>query len=70
MNFNNISFELRNVVWIQLAVIRPDASTGMNNSQVFPILSAHLGTPRKVLDGGTGQVGWTWDAKQPFAWRG
>ena len=28
--------------------------------------SDHLGTPRKVLDGGTGETRWSWDAKQPF----
>ena len=52
--------------WRPVAVIRPNPSTGMANPQVFPILSDHLGTPRKVLDGGTGQTRWAWDAKQPF----
>ena len=52
--------------WRPVAVIRPDTSTGMNTPHVFPILSDHLGTPRKVLDGKNGQVRWTWDAKQPF----
>ena len=52
--------------WRPVAVIRPDPATGMANPQVFPILTDHLGTPRKVLDGATGQTRWSWDAKQPF----
>lgn len=52
--------------WRPVAVVRPDANTGMANPQIFPILTDHLGTPRKVLDGNTGQVRWSWDAKQPF----
>ena len=30
------------------------------------MLSDHLGTPRKVLDGATGVTRWAWDAKEPF----
>lgn len=52
--------------WRPVATIRPDSATGMNNPRIFPILTDHLGTPRKVLDGNTGQVRWSWDAKQPF----
>ncbi len=52
--------------WRPVAVVRPDAATGMANPQVFPILTDHLGTPRKVLDGDTGETRWAWDAKQPF----
>jgi hypothetical protein len=52
--------------WRPVAVVRPDATTGMANPQIFPILTDHLGTPRKVLDGATGQVRRSWDAKQLF----
>ena len=52
--------------WRPVAVVRPDPATGMVNPKVFPILTDHLGTPRKVLDGDTGQTRWAWDAKQPF----
>ena len=52
--------------WRPVAVVRPDPATGMANPKVFPILTDHLGTPRKVLDGDTGQTRWAWDAKQPF----
>ena len=52
--------------WRPVAVVRPDATTGMANPQIFPILTDHLGTPRKVLDGNTGDTRWSWDAKQPF----
>ena len=52
--------------WRPVAVVRPNPTSGMANPQVFPILSDHLGTPRKVLDGSTGQTRWAWDAKQPF----
>ena len=38
----------------------------MANPKAFPILTDHLGTPRKVLDGDTGEARWAWDAKQPF----
>lgn len=49
-----------------IASVRPHATTGMNAPQIYPILSDHLGTPRKVLDGSTGHVRWSWDAKEPF----
>jgi RHS repeat-associated protein len=52
--------------WRPVAVVRPDAATGMSNPKLFPILTDHLGTPRKVLDGDTGETRWSWDAKQPF----
>ena len=52
--------------WRTVAVVRPNPTSGMTNPQIFPILSDHLGTPRKVLDGATGQTRWAWDAKQPF----
>ncbi len=52
--------------WRPVAVVRPDPATGMANPKVFPLLTDHLGTPRKVLDGDTGQTRWSWDAKQPF----
>lgn len=35
--------------WCPVLVIRPDASTGTNNQQLFPILNDHLGTLRKYL---------------------
>jgi len=38
----------------------------MNTPRIHPIVSDHLGTPRKVLDGATGQTLWSWDAKDPF----
>ena len=52
--------------WRPVAVIRPDSVAGMSNPRIFPVLTDHLGTPRKVLDGGTGEARWAWDAKQPF----
>ena len=52
--------------WRPVAVVRPDPNTGMGNPKVFPILTDHLGTPRKILDGDTGETRWSWDAKQPF----
>ena len=52
--------------WRPVAVVRPDPAMGMANPKIFPILTDHLGTPRKVLDGNTGEVRWSWDAKQPF----
>ncbi len=52
--------------WRPVAVVRPDPNTGMGNPKIFPILTDHLGTPRKVLDGDTGETRWSWDAKQPF----
>lgn len=47
-------------------MVRPDTATGMNNPKIYPIVSDHLGTPRKVLDGASGQTVWSWDAKDPF----
>ena len=52
--------------WRPVAVVRPSLTVGMANPDIYPILSDHLGTPRKVLDGNTGEVRWSWDAKQPF----
>ena len=52
--------------WRTIAVVRPDNLTGMNNPKIHPIISDHLGTPRKVLDGDSGQPVWSWDAKDPF----
>lgn len=52
--------------WRPVTVVRPDSVVGMNNPKIFPVLTDHLGTPRKVLDGDTGLVRWSWDAKQPF----
>ena len=52
--------------WRTIAVVRPDDSTGMNTPHIHPILSDHLGTPRKVLNGNTGETLWSWDAKDPF----
>ena len=49
-----------------LAVVRPATGTGMTNPHVFPVLTDHLGTPRKILDSQSGQVRWSWDAKEPF----
>lgn len=52
--------------WRAVAVVRPDPITQMNTPRIHPIVSDHLGTPRKVLDGATGQTLWSWDAKDPF----
>lgn len=52
--------------WRPIATVRPDPVHGMNAPRIHPILTDHLGTPRKVLDGGSGEVRWDWDAKDPF----
>lgn len=52
--------------WRVVGVARPNATSGMSSPDLFPVLSDHLGTPRKVLDGATGQSVWAWDAKEPF----
>ena len=52
--------------WRIVATVRPDASLGMSAPVIYPVLSDHLGTPRKVLDPVTGFTRWDWDAKEPF----
>ena len=52
--------------WRSVAVVRPSAISGMVNPDIHPVLTDHLGTPRKVLDASTGQTRWEWDAKEPF----
>ena len=34
-------------------------------ADIYPVLTDHLGTPRKVLDD-TGAPQWSWDAKDPY----
>ena len=37
-------------------------------AQIYPVLSDHLGTPRKVLDN-SGNPMWSWDAKDPYGFQ-
>jgi len=48
--------------WRPVATVRASGGT----STVYPILTDHLGAPRKVLDPSTGSAVWSWDAKEPF----
>ena len=52
--------------WRVVGVVKPHPSLGMTTPQVYPVLSDHLGTPRKILNATTGQSVWEWDAKDPF----
>lgn len=60
---------LEELVWLDgfrpLASVRPNATNGMTVPDYFPVLTDHLGTPRKVLDG-NGATRWSWDAKESF----
>ena len=38
----------------------------MTSPIVYPVLTDHLGSPRKVLDPVSGYTRWDWDAKEPF----
>ena len=49
-----------------VGVVKPSATLGMTVPQIYPVLSDHLGTPRKVLDPVSGFLVWSWDAKHPF----
>lgn len=54
------------LIKLVFVVLQQNPETGMSNPRIHPILSDHLGTPRKVLDGSTGKTLWSWDAKDPF----
>ena len=57
------------LVWLDgfrpVLSVRPNATTGMTAPDYYPVLTDHLGTPRKVLND-DGDVAWSWDAKEPF----
>ena len=52
--------------WRLVGSVRPDPALGMASPIVYPVLTDHLGSPRKVLDPTTGYTRWDWDAKEPF----
>jgi RHS repeat-associated protein len=57
--------------YVYLDGFRPVALVrGLSNPtpDLYPILTDHLGTPRKVLDG-AGVPQWSWDAKDPYGYQ-
>ena len=54
--------------WRAVATIRPDASLGMGSPVVYPIVSDHLGSPRKIL-AQSGALMWSWTNTEPYGYQ-
>lgn len=54
--------------WRAVATIRPDPALGMASPAIYPIVSDHLGSPRKILDQ-AGTLLWSWTNTEPYGYQ-